>query len=204
MSGKADETLTTVDKTDSIAQLKAEKMFFDPNAKLEIIEVMEKFCLVIYDIPATKEGAKIRAEFLERAKFHGAIMKTESVYLAPWAVAPELNLLKAAGIGDFNIFISVPMDNDLCKKITREYDQKIMEVFKEAEERFEKIALHVTDGQYGLAHKMMPKTSDWINALKKAAIARGSQHLFDRWEDLNKKATAMQELLGMLPAKKGG
>jgi hypothetical protein len=51
---------------------------------------------------------------------------------------------------------------------------------------------------------MMPKTTDWITALKKAAIARGSQHLFDRWEELNKKASAMQALLGFLPAKKGG
>jgi len=203
MSGKVVD-IATEDKTDAIAQLNAEKMIFDPHAELEVKEVLEKFALITYDIPATKEGAKARAEFLEKAKFQGAIMHTESVYLAPWSIVNDLGVLKAAGIGKIRIFVSVPMEKDDCREITREYDKKIAEVFKEAEDRFEKIAKHVEDQQYGLAHKMMPKTSDWINALKKAAIARGSQYLFDRWEELNKKATAMQALLGLLPAKKGG
>jgi pyruvate-formate lyase len=196
--------IATEDKTDAIAQLNAEKMLFDPNAELEVKEVLEKFALITYDIPATKEGAKVRAEFLEKAKFQGAIMHTESVYLAPWSVVNDLGVLKAAGVGKIRIFISVPMEKDECKEITREYDKKIAEVFKEAEERFEKISKHVEGGQYGIAHKMMPKTTDWINALKKAAIARGSQHLFDRWEELNQKAVAMQALLGLLPPKKVG
>jgi len=196
--------IATEDKTDAIAQLNAEKMLFEPTAELEVKEVLEKFALITYDIPATKEGAKARAEFLEKAKFQGAIMHTESVYLAPWSIVNDLGVLKAAGVGKIRIFISVPMEKDEYKEITREYDKKIAEVFKEAEERFEKIAKHVEDGQYGIAHKMMPKTTDWINALKKAAIARGSQHLFDRWEELSKKAVAMQALLGLLPPKKVG
>ena len=187
--------IATEDKTDAIAQLNAEKMFFEPTAELEIKEVLEKFALITYDLPATKEGAKARSEFLEKARFQGAIMHTESVYLAPWNIVNDLGVLKAAGIGKIRIFVSVPLEKDDCKEITREYDKKIAETFKEAEERFEKIAKHVEDGQYGLAHKMMPKTTDWITALKKAAIARGSQHLYDRWEDLNKKLTAMRALL---------
>ena len=190
-----DVNFTTEDRTDAIAQLNAEKMIFDPNAELEIKSVLEKFALITYDIPATKEGARARAEFLDRAKFRGAIMHTESVYLAPWSIANDLEVLKAAGIGKVRIFVSVPMEKDECREITREYDKKIAGVFKEAEDRFAKIVKHVEDGQYGLAHKMLPKSADWINALKKAAIARGSQHLYDRWEDLNKKLTAMRALL---------
>ena len=186
---------TDEDRTDAIAQLNAEKMIFDPDAELEIKSVMEKFALITYDLPATKEGAKARSEFLEKARFQGAIMHTESVYLAPWSIANDLEVLKTAGIGKVRIFVSVPMEKDECREITRDYDKKIAEVFKEAEDRFAKIVKHVEDGQYGLAHKMLPKSADWINALKKAAIARGSQHLYDRWEDLNKKLTAMRALL---------
>ncbi len=190
-----DVNFTTEDRTDAIAQLNAEKMIFDPNAELEIKSVLEKFALITYDIPATKEGARARAEFLDRAKFRGAIMHTESVYLAPWSIANDLEVLKAAGIGKVRIFVSIPMEKDECLEITRDYDQKIAGVFKEAEDRFSKIAKHVEDGQYGLAHKMLTKSEEQINALKKAAIARGSQHLYDRWEDLNKKLTAMRALL---------
>ena len=190
-----DVNFTTEDRTDAIAQLNAEKMIFDPNAELEIKSVLEKFALITYDIPATKEGARARAEFLDRAKFRGAIMHTESVYLAPWSIANDLEVLKAAGIGKVRIFVSIPMEKDECLEITRDYDKKIAEVFKEAEGRFSKIVKHVEDGQYGLAHKMLTKSEEQINALKKAAIARGSQHLYDRWEDLNKKLTAMRALL---------
>ena len=122
-------------------------------------------------------------------------MHTESVYLAPWSIANDLEILKTANVGKVRIFVAVPMEKDECLEITREYDKKIAEVFKEAEDRFAKITKHVEDGQYGLAHKMLTKSEEQINALKKAAIARGSQHLFDRWEDLNKKLTAMRALL---------
>lgn len=183
------------DRTDAIAQLNAEKMIFDPNAELEIKTVLEKFALITYDIPATKEGAHARAEFLDRAKYRGAIMHTESVYLAPWSIANDLEVLKAAGVGKVRIFVAVPMEKGECAEITRDYDKKIAEVFKEAEDRFAKITKHVEDRQFGLAHKMLTKSEEQINALKKAAIARGSQHLFDRWEDLNKKLIAMRALL---------
>ena len=195
MKENQEVNFTAEDKTDAIAQLNAEKMIFDPNAKLEIQEVIEKYALITYDIPATKEGAQARAELLERAKFHGAIMHTESVYLAPGSIVNDLGILKTANVGKVRIFVSVPMEKDECREITREYDKKIAGVFKEAEDRFAKIVKHVEDGQYGLAYKMLPKSADWINALKKAAIARGSQHLYDRWEDLNKKLTAMRALL---------
>lgn len=206
MSGKGETVvidIETEDQDNAIAQLKAEHMFFDPDAKLVIQEVVTKFALITYDLPATKEGAKARAEFLESARFRGAIMHTESVYLAPFSIVNDLGVLKTAKVGEVRIFVAVPLEKDDCAKMTREYDKKISEVFKEAEDRFEKVSQHVADGQYGLAHKMMPRTSEWIDALKKAAIARGSQHLYDRWEELSKKATAMQLLLGMLPAKKG-
>jgi len=191
---------TAEDRTDAIAQLNAEKMFFDPNAELEIQDVIEKFALITYDIPATKEGAQARAEFLERAKFRGVLMNTESVYLAPWSIVNDLGILKTANVGKVRIFVSVPMEKDECAEITRDYDKKIAEVFKESENRFDKIIKHVEDGQYGLAHKMLAKSEEQINALKKAAIARGSQHLYDRWEDLNKKLAAMRALLPAIGA----
>jgi len=121
--------IATEDKTDAIAQLNAEKMFFEPTAELEIKEVLEKFALITYDLPATKEGAKARSEFLEKARFQGAIMHTESVYLAPWNIVNDLGVLKAAGIGKIRIFVSVPLEKDDCKEITREYDKKIAETF---------------------------------------------------------------------------
>ncbi len=194
MKGK-NPNFTKTDREDSIAQLTAEKMLFDPNAKLEIKEILEKFCLITYDLPATPEGAKARADFLNRAKFHGALMHTESVYIAPWSIANDLNVLRTAGVGKVRIFVSVPLEKEECAEITRDYDKKLSEVFKEAEDRFEKIIKHVEEEQLGLAHKMLPKSEEQVTAMKKAAIARGSQHLFDRWEDLDKKIRALRALL---------
>lgn len=186
------ETVVDFDKTDqeeAIAVLNAEKMILAPEANLQIQKVMDKFALIVYDIPATKEGAQARAEFLGKAKFLGAVMHTESVYIAPWSVTTELELFKAAEVGTLRIFVSVPVHKEDCEEITRDYDAKLADVFKEAEDRWDKIEQHLVDQHLGLVHKMLPLMYEQVNSLKKAAIARGSQHLYDRWEALNNKVS---------------
>ncbi len=178
-----------VDRDDAIATLNAEKMILSPKANMEIQTVMEKFALIVYDIPATPEGTQARMEFLSKAKFLGAVMHTESVYIAPWSITAELELFKAAEVGKLRIFVSAPLHKEDCEEMTRDYDAKLAEVFKEAEDRWDKIEQHLVDEHLGMVYKMLPITIYQVASLKKAAIARGSQHLYDRWEALNDKVS---------------
>ena len=196
-NGKTEVNFTDEDKNQALAMLNAEKMILDPSANLQIQDVMEKFALITYDLPATKEGNEARAEFINKARYLGAVMRTESVYIAPWSIVNELAVFKAADVGKVRIFISVPLHKEDCAEITREYDKSLNLVFKDAEVRFDKIEKHLEEQQLGLVHKMLPKTEEQVASLKKAAIARGSQFLYDRWEALDKKLSVYRSFFTM-------
>lgn len=181
------ETITDEERELAKAMLTADQMISGKGQALEIKDVIENFALITYDIPSTPEGNKARTELCERAKWCGAVQFTESVYIVPWGNIIDLEVLKAADIGKVYVWNSVPKDADLAKQITIDYDNKIRKVFKECEDRLESMAKHVEDQKWGIAHRMFEKTIEQADCLKKIAITRGSTHLYERWDEMNKK-----------------
>lgn len=190
-----DKTLEEQEKDLAIGMINAEHLMFVPNAQIEVKEILDKFVLVTYDIPATKEGSHARSQFLERAKIRGAVMLGESNYLAPASLLNDLQILKTAEVGKVYIFVSELQDESDRIDVTRKYDKRILEVFKETEERLGKIGKHIEDGKFGLAHKMLPKTEEQVNNLVKVAVARGSQMLYDRWSTMKQILDACSALV---------
>lgn len=190
-----DKTLEQQEKDLAIGLINAEKLMFSPNAQIEVKDIIDKFAVITYDIPATKEGNKMRAELSYRLKFSGAVQHTESVYLAPWSRVIDIGVLLAAEVGEVYVWVSTPQTDELARKVTLAYDKKILEVFKETEERLGKIGKHIEDGKFGLAHKMLPKAEEQVNNLVKVAVARGSQMLYDRWSTMKQILDACSALV---------
>lgn len=189
------QTLEEQERDLAVGLINAEHLMFAPNAQIEVKEVMDSFSLITYDLPATKEGNRARHKLLMMARLVGAIQYTESVYLAPFSRLIDVGVLQAAEFGKVIVWISTPQDTNKLKEITIAYDSKILEVFKETEERLAKITKHIEDGQFGLANKMLTKTESQINNLVKVAVARGSQILYDKWSTMKTQFDACSALL---------
>lgn len=164
-----------MDKIDTAALETIAKM---SGSTIEIKEVVDKWLLLTYDIPHSKEGDKLRRQVISKAREIGATMHTESVLLLPWTPEAELLALQVAKGGKAVVWTSVVTDKTQAEEITSQYDAGIRKGFKEISERLDKAEYYMTHHKYKMADKMQEKTGKIIESMKQAIIRRGSAAMF--------------------------
>jgi len=169
---------------DRLASLKAMSAF--ANVDVQVRELVDKWILLTYDLPVTKEGNDARYKFLASARRVGAIKHTNSVYLMPWTPQAELAALEVAAIGDAFLWIS-EVKEDRVAKLTRDYDRKSRVIFDKVEERLTRIENHITVGHIKRAANMLHRTGPMVESLIKIASQRGNLDLYERAGKLKQK-----------------
>lgn len=159
------------------ASLKAMSAF--TNVELNVRSLVDKWILLTYDIPVSREGNEARYKFLARARRLGAVMHTSSVYLMPWTPQAELAALDVASIGDAFLWISETKP-DQMEKLTNDYDEKAKEVFKEVEGRLDKIEGHLLANHAGRARNMLDKTEPMMDSLINISVQRGDMRMYEK------------------------
>ena len=155
---------------------------------LPVRDVCDNWLLLTYDLPNTEEGNKLRSEFLRTAKRMGAVQHTESVYLLPWTQQAELLAMEIAKIGNAFIWTSHPQDPKQAAEITEDYDNKIVEgIISDITDRLEKMEDIASIGNSRSYHRMVEKTDNMITEAKVIAKRRGSKHLIDMIDALEKR-----------------
>jgi hypothetical protein len=147
------------------------------NTKIEMRDIVDKWLLLTYDIPHSKEGDRVRREFLQEATLVGATQHTESVYLLPWTPAAELLALRVGRAGKAVVWTSSLTDKAKAAEITAKYDHGIRATLDEISERIDRILEHEKAGRVKRAAKMLPKTEKMLFGMDEALQARGSQPL---------------------------
>ncbi len=147
---------------------------------IETKEICDKWLLITYDIPHTKEGDKARREFLDNARLIGATKHTESVYLMPWTGEAEMLALNLSGTkgGKVCLWTSQPTDTLLAEDITKAYDASLRPQIDAIGVRVDKIVAHQNAERYGRAEQMMEKTKTMLDGMEQAVIRRGSAQLY--------------------------
>jgi len=169
---------------DRLASLKAMSAF--ANIDVQVRELVDKWILLTYDLPVTKEGNDARYKFLANAHRIGAIKHTNSVYLMPWTPQAELAALQVAAIGDAFLWIS-EVKEDRVAKLTQDYDRKSIIMFDKVEERLDKIEGHMIQGHMKRAARMLDKTRPMVDSLINIASQRGNLDLYERAGKLKEK-----------------
>lgn len=169
---------------DRLASLKAMSAF--ANVDVQVRELVDRWILLTYDLPVTKEGNDARYKFLALARRVGAIKHTNSVYLMPWTPQAELAALEVAAIGDAFLWIS-EVKEDRVAKLTYDYDRKSRVVFDKVEERLDRIENHITVGHMKRAARMLHKTKPMVESLINIASQRGAVDLYEKAAKLKEK-----------------
>jgi len=161
---------------DKLASIKAMSAF--SGVDIQVREIVDKWILLTYDLPVTKEGNEARSKFLTTARRIGAIKHTNSVYLMPWTPQAELLALNVSQIGEAFLWIS-QVKEDKVAGLTKDYDTKSKQIFKDVAERLDKIEGHVVAEHLKLSEKMLEKTRPMIEGLVSIATQRGSVELLE-------------------------
>ena len=157
--------------------------------KIDIKDIHSDWVLLTYDIPNTKEGSDIRREFLNKAKWLGAIQHTESVYMMPWTKSVNNMIVKLSAVGE--IFIFYTNVNQLqAVDLTSKYDTALQTTIHSLESRLNKMNSHAADGHYGQVRRMSKITWEKVQDLIMAATNRGSENI----------ANQLQGIIGQLKA----
>lgn len=169
---------------DRLASLKAMSAF--ANVDIQVRELVDRWILLTYDLPVTREGNEARYKFLANARRIGAIKHTNSVYLMPWTPQAELAALEVSAIGDAFLWIS-EIKEDKVAKLTQDYDRKSKVVFDEVEKRLDKIEGHIIQNHNKLAARMLDKTRPMVDSLINIASQRGAIDLYEKAAKLKQK-----------------
>jgi len=145
---------------------------------IETREVCDSWLLLTYDIPNTKEGARVRSKFLSKARYLGATQHTASVYFMPWSLEAEGAALEIASVGSACIWSRAQVKEDQAKTITETYDKGLEDVLDEIDERLDKIAVNLSKDRLKTATKMADRTRDMLANISPAVIRRGSAGLY--------------------------
>ena len=168
---------------------------------LQVKELVDRWILLTYDLPVTKEGNDARYKFLNAAHRIGAIKHTNSVYLMPWTPEAELAALEVASMGDAFLWISTVKDT---AELTRDYDKKSEKIFDEVYNRIDNIEQHMLQNHTKRAISMIDRTKPMIESLIKIAVHRGSMELYEKAAELNEKYKYIQHKLNDSPYLKFG
>jgi hypothetical protein len=147
------------------------------DSKIQIKQVVDKFILLTYDLPATEAGDKARFEFFKQAQEIGAQMFTESCYLLPCSKeAEKLALLMAKTEGGEVIVWTQAEPLNYKEEITRRYDAALKKNIVEISGRLDKMDIYYRKYR-GRCIKMIPKTQRLLDNTETAVIRRGSEQL---------------------------
>jgi hypothetical protein len=146
--------------------------------KIETREIVDKWLLLTFDIPISKEGNKARTEFYKEAYRLGAVQNTESVYLTPWTPQAELMALKLAEVSNSRVIVwTAQTSAEQAQEITHRYDKGLMPILKLVEKRIDTLDYFIQKGYHKRAQRYTIKTERILNDLEAAIIRRGSAQM---------------------------
>jgi CRISPR/Cas system-associated protein endoribonuclease Cas2 len=147
--------------------------------KIETREFIDEWLLLTFDIPTTKEGNKARTEFYKKAYALGAVMNTESVYLAPWSAEAELMAMELANVSNSRVIVwsRAKTTAEQSHEITRRYDAGLRKILKLVEKRIDALEYMVQKQYYKKAQRFTIKTERLMDTAEKAIARRGSAQL---------------------------
>ena len=169
----------TTQSSDPRKDLEASAKLFE--IPVDVKDIPAKWVLITYDCPKSEAGDKARGEFLASAKRIGAIMHTESVYLAPWTDRFNSAALDLSAIPEAKVYIwTAETDAETMRELARHYDMMVGKWMDEIDERLESIRGHVFENHNKLASRMIGRTADMCQEMEAIIKNRGSRVLMDR------------------------
>lgn len=149
---------------------------------VEIKEFHDSWLLLTYDLPNTPEGIKARSNFLNKARWLGAVQFNESVYMVPWTPAANVVITQLAGTNgsDIAVFKTNVEDKTQAVMMSDKYDTTVLKTIDSLLPRIEKILDHARNERYGRVKQMAKTTWEQINSLIIMAASRGDEHIADR------------------------
>jgi hypothetical protein len=146
--------------------------------KIETREIVDKWLLLTYDLPVSKEGNRARNEFYKQARHLGAVQNTESVYLLPWTTDAEIMAMELADVKSARVIVwTAQTSEEQSKEITRRYDAGLRPTLKLIEERIDRLEYMMIKGWYKKAEKYTIKTERILLDLEAAVVRRGSAQM---------------------------
>jgi ribosomal protein L30/L7E len=145
-----------------------------------VTNLVKEWILITYDLPNTVEGNKARFAFLKQAPKIGAVMHTRSVYLMPNTKESQLASLELTKHGDVEIWISEVEDVAKQTRLTEFYDKAMDNQLTLIEKRLNRIKSLQDEEKFGMATRMINKTSDLLNSSLFAITQRGSKTLYTK------------------------
>lgn len=168
-------TMTIEHQKEQLAALKALSQIFEIPITIKGFE--NSWILFTYDLPNTKEGVKTRYEFLNKAKWLGAVQHTESVYLMPWTDQSNAAALELAKSGKVYLWYTKVGDEQQAVNLTRDYDDGLKARIDELAKRVDRILDQAKDDHKKQVNRMAETTWEKINGLGKAIMDRGDDSL---------------------------
>lgn len=168
-------TMTVEKQAEQLAALKALSQIFEIPITVKGFE--NSWILFTYDLPNTKEGVKTRYEFLNRARWLGAVQHTESVYLMPWTDRANAAALELAKSGKVYLWYTKVGDEQQAVSLTRDYDDGLTARIEELVKRVDKILNQARADHKRQVNRMATTTWEKINGLGRAIIERGDDNL---------------------------
>ena len=147
---------------------------------LSVKQFHSDWILLTYDLPNTKEGTKARYAFLNRARYLGAMMHTESVYLMPHTDAANAAAIVLAEAGDVYLWYTKAGSEAQSVSLTNNYDQRLAAEIAKVKERVSRISYHSHEGHDRQVRRMARGTWTMIDGLSKAVVSRGSTELAEQ------------------------
>ena len=187
-------TLTATEQEEKLAALKVLSLLAE--VPVEVKKFHSDWILLTYDLPNTKAGVKARYAFLNSARYLGAMMHTESVYLLPWTDAANAAAMALAEAGDIVVWHASPGDNQHAVVLTRNYDKGMKKVIGTLSDRADRIVGHAEKSHEQQVRRMADKTWELINSFSKAVVSRGDEKLAKDLLDVISKVKYAEELVG--------
>lgn len=168
-------TMTIEKQAEQLTSLKALSQIFEIPITVKGFE--NSWILLTYDLPNTKEGVKTRYEFLNKARWLGAVQHTESVYLLPWTDRANAAALELAKSGKVYLWYTKVGDEQQAVSLARDYDDGLSARIEELAKRVDKILAQAKDDHKKQVNRMAETTWEKINGLGKAIMDRGEDSL---------------------------
>lgn len=132
---------------------------------VEVKEIVDEYVLLVYDIPATVDGNKLRKQFLKAAYSIGAMCFTQSCYLLPYSEQSFSLASEVAEKGNAVLWVSKQKDAEKAKQINFKYEEALKLRCQTIEQRLVIIKNHIEAGHLGKANRMAGKTAALLKQL---------------------------------------
>lgn len=150
----------------------------------DIKEIEDNYILICYDIPATKEGNKLRKQVLKDMSNIGAVGFTQSVYYMPYSDKAFQLANEIKERGHSVVWVSQQKDKKVAVQLKVNYEEHLKMRCAYIEQRLVMMAQHIEGGRLGKAKRMADKTTRLLSQLVGISETYNPDWLLPKVEEL--------------------